>query len=770
MQIRYFLALSLLPPLTLAETLPQEGGNNAQCVILPPVPYHQDGESSGPLADQKIQIHSDASSAQLGREATFEGNVTFSQAGRKISAERATVNQQEQQLTAQGNLVFQDPLFTVTADSLMAQMRSNNATLEGAQYWLHGQQVHGDAQKLEITQNNNLVLNNTNFTTCPPDNVSWLLEAEKIKIDSKEEWGEIWDAKLRIGGVPVFYIPYMTVPVSEKRKTGFLFPSFSSSTTNGIEIATPFYWNIAPEYDLTFTPHYMSSRGLFTKTEFRYLLGDPGDRQTPTGQFNLEYLGSDNMLDGSPNRYMYHWEHSDALDENWRVLANYTDVSDNNYFNDLKSDVNRATDNQLSRVGEIAYFTDNWDFSARVQDIKVLGKEERPYQVMPQLNFNYRTPGVWEGLDFSFASEITNFRHKEDIYTTASRVHMEPSIRLPIHGPAGSLTSEVKLMQTNYWQHNIQQPELDDSVSRTLPQVRVHGQINFERYTEYFNQNYRQTLEPQFQYLYVGYEDQSSIGLYDTGELQQDYFGLFRDRRFSGLDRIADANQLTLGLTTRLFDERNLEQLKFSLGQIIYFDDSKVSLYENELTEQPSTSVLAAELDARIYKDWFVSGAIQYDTRYSSNKKSEATLDYRPGPNKLLQFSYRYVPDLLNSNTNDRVDISQAGVRTTWPITDSLYFVGNWYYDLKEERSVETYTGFQYESCCWAVRLSYHYRIKTNYEDDLKNAVLNEREMFETGVYLNFVIKGLGGSGPLGVSDMLDEGLFNYRKPLYLRN
>ncbi len=205
--------------------------------------------------------------------------------------------------------------------------------------------------------------------------------------------GEIWDAKLRIGGVPVFYIPYMTVPVSEKRKTGFLFPSFSSSTTNGIEIATPFYWNIAPEYDLIFTPHYMSSRGLFTKTEFRYLLGDPGDRQTPTGQFNLEYLGSDNMLDGSPNRYMYHWEHSDALDENWRVLANYTDVSDNNYFNDLKSDVNRATDNQLSRVGEIAYFTDNWDFSARVQDIKVLGKEERPYQVMPQLNFNYRTPG-----------------------------------------------------------------------------------------------------------------------------------------------------------------------------------------------------------------------------------------------------------------------------------------------------------------------------------------------------------------------------------------
>ncbi|HBF46014.1 MAG TPA: LPS biosynthesis protein, partial [Shewanella frigidimarina] len=135
----------------------------------------------------------------------------------------------------------------------------------------------------------------------------------------------------------------------------------------------------------------------------------------------------------------------------------------------------------------------------------------------------------------------------------------------------------------------------------------------------------------------------------------------------------------------------------------------------------------------------------------------------------LLQLSYRYVPDLLNTNTNDQVDISQAGVRTSWPISDNLYFVGNYYYDLNESRNIETYTGVQYESCCWALRLSYHYRIKTNYDDDLSESI-DGREEFESGVYLNFVIKGLGGSGPLGVDDMLNEGLFNYRKPLYLRN
>ena len=268
------------------------------------------------------------------------------------------------------------------------------------------------------------------------------------------------------------------------------------------------------------------------------------------------------MLSNNADRYLYHWQHKGAINENWRVLANFTQVSDNNYFNVMNSDIQSATDNQLSRIGEISYFERNWDFSARVQDIKVLGEDEIPYQVMPQLNFNYRAPSLWNGLDFDLMSEVTNFKHQENEFSTATRLHIEPSISLPIQGPAGSITSEVKLLQTYYWQDNRGNPqndELDDRVTRSLPQVRIHGQVNFERFTDYFNENYRQTLEPQFQYLYVSYEDQSNIGIYDTAQLQEDYYGLFRERRFSGLDRIADANQMTLGLTTRLFDEHNVE-------------------------------------------------------------------------------------------------------------------------------------------------------------------------------------------------------------------
>ncbi|ABV35578.1 organic solvent tolerance protein [Shewanella sediminis HAW-EB3] len=774
MQIRYLLALSLLPQLVLAEETPATSNSDTQCIVEPPVPRLTPPENSdGKIDLQEIRIISDRSEAQMGKQAKFNGDVSFSQGGRNIAADEAILDQEAERLDANGNLVFQDQMFTVTADSLTAEMRSNSATLSGAQYWLHGQQIHGDAEKLEITPDNNLHLTKTNFTTCPPEDTSWLLEAETIKIDSKEEWGELWDAKLKIGNVPVLYIPYMTIPVSDKRKSGFLFPTFSTSTTNGVEVATPYYWNIAPDYDLTFTPHYMSARGLFLKSDFRYLAGD-----AQQGQLNIEYLGNDDMLANSPNRYLYHWEHQGAIDENWRVLANYTDVSDNNYFNDLKSDVQRATDNQLTRIGEVSYFEKNWDFNARVQDIKVLGEDEKPYQVMPQFGFNYRSPDVWKGLDFDFLSEVTNFEHEDSDQATATRLHFEPSISLPLHGPAGSLTSELKLLQTYYWQDDARtnaNTELDSSVTRTLPQVRIHGQVNFERFTDYFNENYRQTLEPQFQYLYVGYEDQSNIGIYDTAQLQEDYFGLFRERRFSGLDRVADANQMTLGLTTRLFDSHNVEKFKFSLGQIFYFQDSRVGIADSTFQgetftqENTSNSVLAAELNTQLYQDWYMSGAIQYDTTESENKKSEVTLDFRPGANKLLQFSYRYVPDLLNSNTNESVNISQAGMRGAWPLNDSLYLVGNWYYDLNESRSVETYAGFQYESCCWAIRLSYHYRIKTNYDEDY-NPVLDNRELFESGLYLNFVIKGLGGSGPLGVSDMLNDGLFNYRKPLYLKN
>ncbi|RLV58431.1 LPS assembly protein LptD [Parashewanella curva] len=775
MNFRFLLVLSLTPSIVIAQQASESEAaslhpktDDSQCLILPPSAPRKSQATMG-LNNNHIWIESDQSDAQMGKEAHFSGGVTFRQGPRHIYADEATVNSESQQLSAKGNLTFEDPLVTITADSIEGQMKNNSATLKGAQYWLKGQQVHGDAKQLEITPENNLILNGSSFTTCPPESQSWVLEANKIKIDSKEEWGEVWGAKLKIGDVPVMYVPYMTIPVSDKRKSGLLFPKFSTSTINGVELEVPIYWNIAPEYDLTFTPDYMSNRGLLSKVEFRYLM--PGEQNNnQNGKLNFEYLPSDDHLQGNPNRYLYHWEHQGRINENLRVLTNFTDVSDNNYFTDFNSDVQQATDNQLVRVGELNYLNNDWDLGLKVQDIKVLGLSDKPYQVMPQLSFDYRFPELSNNLNFDIYSEVTNFAHDEDTHNSATRLHIEPRLLLPLYGPAGSFTTELKLYQTNYWQRNgLKSLGLEKSVSRTIPSIRLHGQVNLERQTQLFDQNYRQTFEPQIQYLYVGYQDQSNIALYDTAQLQEDYYGLFRDRRFSGLDRIADANQVTLGLTSRLFDESNSEKLKFSFGQIFYLRNSRVGLSNNELANQPSSSVLAAELDAHVYNDWYVSSEVQYDTKLNETRKYETTLDFRPEANKLFQLSYRFVRDLVNSNANtgDKVDIAQAGTRIAWPVKQNLYFVGDWYYDFKRKRSIESYAGFQYESCCWVARLSYHYRIRTNFNDNIATTPI-DREQFESGIYLNFMIKGLGGSGNLGISDMLKDSIFNYRKPIYL--
>ncbi|WP_163932113.1 LPS assembly protein LptD [Paraferrimonas sp. SM1919] len=732
-----------------------------QCQILPPVATISYDAN---LADeQQIKISSDKSAAIADRLAQFKGKVKINQGLRQISADQAQIDHLNQELKANGSLVFQDHMFTITAEDLRASLQNKQANLSEAKYWINGQQLHGSAEQLELNENNDLILNQADFTTCPDNDLAWILKAREIKLDSKEQWGAIKGAKLELYGVPIFYMPYMTVPISNKRKSGFLFPKFGTSTTKGVELGLPYYWNISPQYDATITPHYMSNRGLHLKTEFRYLAGE-----AQLGQFNIEYLDADQKLLGKPERYLYHWQHAGKINDNWRIHANYTDISDNNYFNDLRSDVNRSTSNQLYRVGEVDYFQENWNFSAKVQDIKVLGVTESPYQVLPQLNFNYRQDNFYSLIDFKFNSELTQFSHQNKLYNSATRLHLEPSLTLPLHSPQGSLLSEVKLMQTFYNQSAGVNPDtgltdLTRSVDRFIPQVKVHGKLNLERDSNLFGANFRQTLEPQIQYLFVDDVDQSNIGIYDTSLLYQDFDGLFRDRSFSGLDRIAAANQFTLGLTSRFFDSANIEKSRFSLGQIFYLDQNTNNLFKN-VTSQTGRSALAAEVDLHLTKDWVFSSAMQYDTDNESTKRSEVTLDYRPGTDKLMQMSYRYVPDLAKE-----ADIAQAGLRTVWPINDKVNFVGNFYYDLNERRSVETYTGFQYETCCWSIRLAYHRHIKTNYADQ-NLPPIEQRDLFEEGVSLSFSIKGLGGSNRNSIDDMLNEGLFNYRRPLYLKN
>lgn len=704
----------------------------------------------------QLVIVSDHTEINYPDHLTYRGNIEFTQGDTFIRAQRAEINRNTNTFKASGNLHFQDEIITLSSHSLTSSLDSQDTELLDTKYWFNGMMIHGQADSFRVQQGRYLTLYNAQFTTCPDDQPDWSLSANKISIDIDNEWVIVRQATLEVFEVPVFYFPYLTLPMSDKRATGFLYPNIASNSNNGIDIGVPFYWNIAPEYDLTLTPRIMSNRGIQMISEFRYLVGQQ------QGLLNLEFLPSDKSQQDQ-QRYLFYWRHNGKIDDNWRVAADFTHVSDDNYFNDIGSGFANKTDNQLTKSAELGYYQDNWWLNLKFQDIQVLGSSQNPYQLMPQLSFHsYQNP-LNAFLEYDLFSEFSYFANSSTINNEALRTHIEPTLRVPLDYAAGNLTTELSLLQTWYQQKDLT-TNTDQTISRTLPQFRIHASINLERHARLFGQDYLQTLAPQFQYLYVPLKDQSQIKLYDTAELRDDYYGLFRPRRFSGLDRIADANQVTLGITNRFRNSDNQELFKLSIGQTYYLTPSKTTLEGTAQNESATdSSALAGEIDFQASNRWFFSAALQLNEQTNSITQTKTTVDYRRDSNKLIQLSHRYVKEISNRQ------IDQLGIQGVWPLSNDWTLIANYYRDINLHRTIESFVGLQYESCCWAIRLQAYRQLNTNYEQNtMINAVAQEE--FNSGIAFSFQIKGLGSTTQLNAKEMLDAGLFSYRRPYYLKN
>jgi len=699
---------------------------------------------------QQVFVQADSAEINYPNKAIYNGNVTFRQGDTLIKADSAKYSEADNIFSATGNLFYQDDQLTLKSDSLTTSLDGKNTQLIETKYWLNGMAVHGVAKSFIVEDGRYLVLNEANFTTCPDDQPDWSLNAKEIRIDSENDWATVRQATLEVFEIPIFYFPYLTLPVSDKRSSGFLYPTIGSNSRNGLEVATPYYWNIAPEYDLTLTPRLMTERGVQLATEFRYLV----DEQQ--GQFNLEYLANDRAYDDQ-SRYLFYWAHGGSINENWRISSDFTHVSDDNYFNDIGSPLANKTDNQLIKNLELSYYQQDWWLNFKIQDIQVLGESTSPYRLLPQISLHSDQNPINQYFEYDVYSEFSAFERSDNSQDKANRLHIEPTLRLPLNYSSGSLTSEISLMQTWYQQSDLKQK--NQSISRSLAQFRLHGMLNLERD---FSDNLLQTLEPQIQYLKVPYEQQSHINLYDTALLRDDYHGLFRARRFSGLDRIADTEQITFGMTTRLKDHSNQEFLKLSLGQTFYLRQSQMSLLEENSAEQfKGQSALAGELDFNLNKHWYISQAIQLNQNQSEVVQSKSSLDYRYGNNKIVQLSHRYVKEINNGKIN------QLGMHAIWPINHQWTFVGNYYRDINLNRTIESFAGLQYESCCWAIRVQAYRQLHAQYDD---NQPQPQQQAFDTGINFSFQIRGLGASGKQEAKDMLNQGLFSYRRPYYLKN
>jgi LPS-assembly protein len=720
----------------------------AQC----PIPTYP--QLTGPQSienSKTITILADNSGINKNKVAKFTGNVMLLNNQQTILANEVELNRESSSINATGDIHFQNKGINIFADQLNISSALNATTLINTQYQLVGSTGHGGAGKIAVSKEGTLSLVDSSFTTCYGSSPDWQLNASEINISKSENYLEAYHARFSVFNVPVFYLPYFTIPIGDERQSGFLYPEIGKSGKSGFTTSIPYYWNIAPNIDATITPKYMSKRGSQLMAEFRYL------QEQQQGQFDLEYLDQDNEIqENSDARYLFRLQHIGTLSERYRLYIDYTTISDDNYLVDIGSKHYNGNDAYLYQTGELAYFADSWQAKVRLQDFEVLGDNQTNYKALAHIELkSHQEINLLDGL-FDVYSEITNFDTSDKSKPTAQRYHVEAGFTFPMVTPAWFLNSEFKLLQTYYEQDNLPlESKLEESVSRTLPKVRIHGGVNFDRQARFWGNGFTQTLEPQVQYLYIPEKDQSQIGVYDTTTLQDDYNGLFRDKRFSGLDRIAQANQYSWGVTSRLLDSTNQEQLRFSLGRIVYLNDSHFTIDENQGIVA-DVSALAAEVYARINRNWQFSSDIQYNAEDDVTNKSQTSIDYLFGKNQTIQLNHRYTRDVSGITLEQLSIAGNVRINKNWQIISRIT------QDLQQNRSIESYVGLQYQSCCWSLSFAYHRYITANFDEQSGNN--QNRDEFDSGFMVRFSMR------TKDITDMFNSSIFGYKRPYFLNN
>ncbi len=716
---------------------------------------------------------------------------------RKFDSDYAELDQKSRDVIAIGNIYYNDGQITVTSDkTLKSNLDTKNSELEEGKYQVHGSPVRGSADRVTMTNNNqNITLEGAQYTTCPPGQEVWTLKAGSIDIDQTEVFGEAWNASLWLYDYPVFYFPYINFPIKDERKTGLLYPGYTQSSKNGMDITQPFYWNIAPNYDATITSRFMDRRGLMEQVQFRYM-PDPAH----VGSLYFENLANDKQYDETPSlnqamsdghRYLLNANHTSLFADNaMRVSLDYTKVRDRdyNYFNDFSPKVGTQVENQLQQSLMAGYFQPNWNINTEVRTYQILlASAQQPHELMPRIDHNYYQQGSW--YDLAWNTEITKFgynnaqaiaQNQGGAYT-GTRVYTAPTLTMPLINEAGYyLDSQYKLMYTRYDQEvpdNMSQTfvsrftpagangvTLDEGIiTRTLPSFRLKGGMTFERNQNWFGGDANQTLEPEFQYLYVPYKDQDNIGIYDSTTMRQDYYSLFSDRRYAGLDRISDSNRISIGLTSRVYDEVGDERIRLAVAQAFDFVAPRVKLYPSETLTTNTRSPLSFEGDAKINEQWFAHAGAQYDMDQSRLSSANSALEYRH--EKLIsQLNHRFVRD-ANYDLENRgqvTDLNQIGLLLTTPLNDQWHLYGGYYQELNQSVKSDRKVGLKYDSCCWSINFNLEW---VNTPDNVTLRPTSERSLG-----IQFEMKGLGSVGTGSKGTSLDTEALPYIRPFNLRD
>lgn len=685
-----------------------------------------------PLAatdDKDTRIQADSSSGTI-TEWLLQGNVQIDKGNKRLLADQVTYYSKSSHAVAQGNVILQQPELTIQSESGEILINNNTGSFQNSRYELPLRAARGTAGSIYVLDPKHSRATDITYTTCLPTKIDWELQADEITLDQEKSIGVARQVVLRFKDFPIFYSPYMSFPLDDQRKSGFLIPSLGHTDINGTIVATPYYWNIAPNRDATITPRYYSKRGAQFGAEYRYL------HENGKGQIAGEYLPDDDL--SNDDRGAFSYQHNSHYPGNWSLNANLNHASDRNYFKDLGENLSLSSITNLEQRIDLGWRQDSWRFQTRLQNFQPIGDTNETYRRLPQLLLDGAPEGKLDGLEFPFHAELVRFDHENNV-TTGNRLDLYPAVRYDYRQPGYFIAPSAGLRYTRY---DTDDPRnlLPDSKTRTLPIFSLDSGLFFERNDRFAGRDVVHSLEPRLFYLYVPYRNQDQLPVYDTGIYTFSFAQMFRENRFTGADRQADANQLTLALTHRSLDTHSGDEIfRIGVGQILYFRDREVTL-PNRTIDTQSSSELIAEIGAHFGQYTIAGAATQWDPDKQQTTRSSARLQFRSDNQHILNLSYRYEKD----------DFEQTDVSFIWPMGRNWSGIGRWNYALDDNRTQGMLLGLQYESCCWLVRI-----VGRRY-------ILDEDEDSTNSVLLQMQFKGLGNFGNK-IDELLERAIFGYR-------
>ena len=692
-------------------------------------------ELAASAGDDTIELLAGRFDAQLGPAPTgsASGGVVLKRGDKLAGADSVQFDPVARALMLDGDVRFEDPRTQIQSDSAAFSYDLGHILFRGARFSLTDSNSRGAANEILITQAGELKLDDVSYTTCPPESPDWILLADDIDLDSASGIGTARKIKLKFKNVPILYAPYISFPIADARKTGILTPEIGSTGRSGNEISVPFYWNIAPNYDATITPRVLTARGLQLRTQARYLT------EASEGEAIAEYLPDDSLVDDS--RSLLSLRHRTWFENGWRNLIDFREVSDSQYFEDLGGSLSAATTTHLNRSVSFDLHTANLSLFGRVQDYQTLDEAilpvDQPYRRLPQLVVNGDWPNRLGPLSLGLDAEVVNF--DRDVGVTGWRANVEPRISAPLRLPGIYVEPTVSWDYTRYELDRLDAGARKDP-SRSLPIASLDTGLILERAFDNVGDSRRvQTIEPRLLYVYVPFRDQSELPVFDTITPDLNLVQLFRKNRFLGVDRIGDTSQLSAGITSRLVDlSTGRELLTATIGQTVYFNDRRVTL-PGQTPDEFERSDYIAELRFLVYDNLNFDIGHQWGAGDAGTTRSEARLQYRPASNRILNMGYRYRRDTLE----------QGDLSWSWPFARQWNFVGRYNYSFRDKETLEEFYGFEYESCCWGLRL-------------VSRRFISKRDgTRDSSIGLQLVLKGMTAVGT-AADKLLERGILGY--------